>query len=282
MLDRLNVELLAEHVEVAMTMSLGMGPIAQIARSHLASGGNRTRARLALECGARAALKPHQSISIASVCELLHNASLIHDDLQDNNPLRRGRPSVWKEHGPEYALLTGDLLISAAYQTAAAFGPKACHVIPLIHNAISNTIKGQAFDQSESSVCAFDTCLTIASEKSGPLIALPARMSLVLSGETHDGAARHTGMWIAVAYQILDDIADLAEDIATDAPNACASLQATGMAPDIALGAAVSQAHHALEQARQAATSLPLAIGEPYLTLADLLETKLMEVSDEA
>ena len=57
--------------------------------------------------------------SISSITDLLHNASLVHDDIIDNDKIRRGQSSIWKKYGVGKAILVGDYLISKSYQEVA-------------------------------------------------------------------------------------------------------------------------------------------------------------------
>ena len=75
------------------------GVMAQAARHHLGSGGGRARARLALQSANALKLSFDTSRAISAACELLHNASLVHDDLQDGDTVRRGEFAVWKKFG---------------------------------------------------------------------------------------------------------------------------------------------------------------------------------------
>ena len=82
---------------------------------HLRSGGRRVRARLAIQACSALGLSEDDALCIAAVVELLHNASLIHDDLQDQEKLRHGCVTVWTKFGTNVAICTGDLMLSAAY-----------------------------------------------------------------------------------------------------------------------------------------------------------------------
>lgn len=90
---------------------------AQIVAEHLSTGGKRLRARLALAaCRAlkvEAAADPARDAAIAwaAACELLHNATLIHDDIQDGDQLRRGKPTMWVKYDLAHALNAGDLAL---------------------------------------------------------------------------------------------------------------------------------------------------------------------------
>ncbi|MEO1174347.1 MAG: polyprenyl synthetase family protein, partial [Myxococcota bacterium] len=82
-----------------------------IVREHLSTGGKRIRARLALAAADALGATADSSIPWAAACELLHNATLIHDDLQDGDELRRGQPTAWVRHGMPSAINAGDLLL---------------------------------------------------------------------------------------------------------------------------------------------------------------------------
>lgn len=79
--------------------------------NHFQAGGGRTRARLGLKAADALLLAPRTAIALAAAAELLHNASLIHDDLQDRSATRRGAPALWVSCSEETAICAGDLLI---------------------------------------------------------------------------------------------------------------------------------------------------------------------------
>ena len=106
----------------------------EAARYHLNCGGKRIRAKIAIEAANALGLSEQNSLIIAAVSELLHNASLIHDDLQDGDMYRRDNQAVWAKFGKDIALCTGDLFISAAYAAVAQMS-NTKH-IPLMINTI--------------------------------------------------------------------------------------------------------------------------------------------------
>ena len=83
-----------------------LGPIV---RQHLETGGKRLRARLALAATEALGHQRADAISWAAACELLHNATLIHDDVQDGDRVRRGEPTVWVRHGIPQAINAGEI-----------------------------------------------------------------------------------------------------------------------------------------------------------------------------
>jgi geranylgeranyl diphosphate synthase type I len=96
--------------------------ITVMVQDHLASGGKRLRASLAL-CATRAlGGSPCAGVAWAAACEMLHNASLVHDDLQDGDTLRRGQPTVWSRYGAAQAVNVGDLMLMLPF-LALEHGP---------------------------------------------------------------------------------------------------------------------------------------------------------------
>ena len=188
--------------------------------NHLASGGSRTRALLALAAGQSLGLPKSLSLAIASSIELLHQASLIHDDVQDQDSLRRSRAAVWIVAGTSSAICLGDELIGAAFEELAAipypYSSELPRLIKMLSRAISVMAAGQTLDckWSTRSQLSFEDYEQIVKQKSGPLLGLPMAMILAASGGTDYEIGRIFGgaSSIGVAYQLADDLSDRAED----------------------------------------------------------------------
>ena len=97
----------------------GAGIIAEAASYHLASGGKKFRPLFLLAIAYAIRCPEKAALQTAAACELLHNASLVHDDLQDKDETRRGRPAVWQKFGPEIAISLGDYFIASAFRLLA-------------------------------------------------------------------------------------------------------------------------------------------------------------------
>lgn len=187
------------------------------AKYHLDTGGHRIRAALALHAGEFLGLTRKDTHTLAVACELLHNASLIHDDLHDRDAQRRGKPSVWHKFGDEAAVCAGDLLLSASYLALSqlvnvAQTPK---LFALMHSSIAKTIRGQCADISRSKdrVVTIDEYKNIAMCKSGALLSLPTELALLAVNEDLSlPRAREAALAFAIAYQIHDDLIDVQED----------------------------------------------------------------------
>jgi geranylgeranyl pyrophosphate synthase len=187
---------------------------------HLGAGGRRVRARLALAAGLALGLSRTDAVYIASCAELLHNASLIHDDIQDRDVIRRGQAAVWSKFGSNLAICTGDLLLSAAYGVLCRFSqpPLLPAMLALLHQRTAVAIDGQCADlatlggQSED----LPAYLRIVTAKSGALLSLPLELALLAADHANAATmARRSCESLAVGYQILDDLQDLPADSAS-------------------------------------------------------------------
>ncbi len=194
---------------------------ARAAAYHLQIGGRRIRARLALDAAHCLGLSVSTAIVLATTCELLHNASLIHDDLQDRDDHRRGTAAVWKTFGDATAICAGDLLLSAAYACLAELDDPTHlrSMLSLVHVRTAQAIQGQTADVAHRirPVEDIDTYLRIAAGKSGALLSLPLELALLAAGEDQwRDDARAAAYAFAIGYQIADDLDDLDKDACSD------------------------------------------------------------------
>ena len=109
----------AIHIFIAERLPAAGQPLSEAAAHHFMAPGKMLRAKMALR--AADALKVDRAAAMhwAAAIEVLHNASLIHDDICDGDRLRRGRPAVWSLYGRDVALTLGDWLIALAFELAA-------------------------------------------------------------------------------------------------------------------------------------------------------------------
>lgn len=255
--------------------------IGQAITEHFAAGGKRIRASMALSAGTCLGLDPQTRRALAACSELLHNASLIHDDIQDADAERRAHPALWVTHGTDLAICAGDSLISAAYAVLAQISnPQLiAPLMTLTHQAVSRTIAGQTADLAQTGQALDDITLyeTIAGEKSGPLLGLPVTLSLSVAGALDDiRTVEATVRLIAIAYQFVDDIGDWEEDQAQGSLNGVLVLsRAQNIAPEAAITEAATLTRQHLMHARTQAAKLPQGCGKVFVDLADRLDAKL-------
>ena len=189
---------------------------------HLASGGSRFRARLAIEVGLAAKVPRHTRIAVASAVEFLHQASLVFDDLQEKDPIRRDKPAIWAAFDEATAVNLGTALVSTAFSEITgidkAYQKRLPELLHLMTEAINVTVRGQQEDLSNlNRNLSFQEYLDIVKRKSGPLIGLPMTLIMAVKQETSaciqlcNGAAKHFG----VAYQLIDDWNDHLKDDAS-------------------------------------------------------------------
>jgi geranylgeranyl diphosphate synthase, type I len=242
---------------------------------HLANSGAMSRARLALGTCQALQVEAPRATALAAACELLHNASLVHDDVQDRDTLRRGKPALWWTYGVDIAICVGDLMISAAYAALADAG--GAPLVRIAHRAVAEAIVGQCADLKHREAPPADLAAyeRIAGDKAGALFALPLQLALTVANHaSHCDAARSAARHFAIGYQILDDVDDVRTDAKSGELNVVSVLQTLGVADPV--GAAHARALHHLQQSRQLAHTLPGESGAGLWDLIDALQTRIL------
>ena len=228
-----NLDALLLEVESTMASILIDGEVSHQSEAHkatayhLGAGGQRIRARLALHAALSMQLTVKDAVAIAAAVELLHNASLVHDDIQDEATVRRGRESVWALYGTNIAICSGDLLLSAAYSALSTLGSvgKLPMLVKQVHNCVSTLIHGQCAENNPAVLVPdFEAYKAVAAAKSGALLRLPFQLVFTVAGRTDCiGAAVAAANAFAIGYQILDDISDIDDDLSRVTRPSCAN-----------------------------------------------------------
>ncbi len=179
-------------------------------------GGKRIRPLLTtLTCAAVGGDWP-RSLPAASSVELIHNFSLVHDDIQDNSLERRGRPTLWARWGVPQALNTGDAIWSLAQLSLLRLGDHGlpCDIILRVQHALGQAClhltEGQHLDLSYErlpSVSIADYQHMIEA-KTAALISAAVRCGALIAGAADDitDACARFGTHLGLAFQILDDL----------------------------------------------------------------------------
>ncbi len=173
------------------------------------SGGKRLRARLILTIAPEAPDAP----LLGAIVELIHAASLLHDDVIDEAMLRRGVPSVNATHGSKVAIMLGDILYSKAFSSLTAFDPSIARAIA---ESVTRLSVGEMMDveMAETFNTDRELYLRMLYLKTATLIEAAAYSAAVLSGKDADAHAVY-GKNLGLAFQIVDDILDITADEAT-------------------------------------------------------------------
>lgn len=214
------------RVEALMVRLSGDGDAAgAMVRGHLATGGKRLRARLALAALDVLGVGRERGIGWAAACELLHNATLVHDDLQDGDRTRRGHPTVWAQHGEAQAVNVGDLLLMLPF-LALEHAETSPAVRWLLARALAEHAAAVARGQVEELQLAgvkkvgWQGYRRAVAGKTSALFELPVEGAALLAGrserDAHDLAEAfcHLG----VLFQLQDDVLDLYGDKGRERP----------------------------------------------------------------
>jgi geranylgeranyl diphosphate synthase, type II len=222
----LSVYLLSQKAVIERALEHAIEPqypekIYESMRYSLLSGGKRLRPALCLASCALGGGDPDVAIPTACGLEMLHTASLIHDDLpsMDNDDYRRGRPSNHKVFGEGMALLTGDALWSYALEfillnTRSVSSDRLLRVLHTLINrvGVAGLVGGQVVDVESEGRDDVDlaTVEYIHSHKTASMIDAAVVTGAVLAGadeETISRLSRYAGK-IGLAFQIVDDVLD--------------------------------------------------------------------------
>jgi heptaprenyl diphosphate synthase/octaprenyl-diphosphate synthase len=192
----------------------GFPLLAQLLTYTLKNGGKRIRPALTLLAGKFYAYDPALIVPMATAIELLHTATLVHDDIVDNSPVRRGKPTVRHTWGENRALLLGDYLFAKAGSLAADTG--SLRVVKLFSQTLM-TISGGELKQTGVTFAlasARDYYFAWVSAKTACLFATATESGAILSQAPEDAieAMRDYGHNLGIAFQIVDDVLDFVGD----------------------------------------------------------------------
>jgi geranylgeranyl pyrophosphate synthase len=207
----------------ALMATMAAGPrlerLGLIVQEHLGTGGKRMRARLCL--AATAALGAHREVAVpwAAAVEMLHNATLVHDDIQDGDLIRRGQPTVWVRHGVPQAINAGDLMLMlpiVALDHLDAPGGVCWELSRALAVHASSTVRGQAeeLDLLKGGNLDRGSYTRSVEGKTGSLFALPVEGAALIAGRSAKEARAlgHCFTELGVLFQLQDDVLDLYGD----------------------------------------------------------------------
>jgi geranylgeranyl pyrophosphate synthase len=190
--------------------SRGAPALCEAARAALLSGGKRLRPVLVLLSAQAAGTPTTSSEDLAVAVEIIHVASLLHDDVMDEATLRRGKPAVRKTWGNRMAVLVGDYLAAAAYYELAGLDSPQRYVGVLAQVAMSMCGSEATFAAGGGQVTP-EQCLEVDRGKTAALISACCELGAlsVAAPEDYVGALREYGENLGLAFQITDDLLDL-------------------------------------------------------------------------
>lgn len=175
----------------------------------LSSGGKRVRPVVALLTGSMLGADPDRLITLAAAIELLHTATLVHDDLIDGSLLRRGFPTLNAKWSPAATVLTGDFIFARAAKLAAE--TNSVEVMRMFAQTLATIVNGEITQlfMNHQPINRQDYFKRIYA-KTASMFELASSAAAVLSQVDEDAqeAMRNYGYEIGMAFQIVDDVLD--------------------------------------------------------------------------
>jgi octaprenyl-diphosphate synthase len=184
--------------------------VAQISQYIIAAGGKRLRpALLLMVCGALDYRGAHRH-SLAAVVELIHTATLLHDDVVDASTLRRGRPTANETFGNPASVLVGDFLHTRSFQMMVEAG--SMRIMEILSEATNVIAEGEVLQLMNMHDASLDEAgyLRVIRSKTAKLFEASARLAAVLAASPPDveDACATYGQALGTAFQIIDDVLD--------------------------------------------------------------------------
>ena len=207
-------------------------PLCKPAHHHFKKTGKQLRGRMALTAADCFGVPRATSLRWAAAVEILHNASLVHDDICDGDMVRRGMPSVWAQYGKDTALALGDWLIALSFELAAeaAYMGQTPKLVSVLSHHMAATTTGQALEFAIDSYPSWSKYMDISTGKTAPLFVASVEGIAHLAGR--DDVIIPLQRFFTAAggcYQIANDMLNVigkdgaaspASDLLRRAPNA--------------------------------------------------------------
>jgi len=188
--------------------------IRQVAEYIIGGGGKRLRPALLLLAAGACGYRGTEHHKLAAVVEMIHTATLLHDDVVDESQLRRGHATANAAFGNAAAVLVGDFLYSRAFQLMVSVDRMP--VLSILADATNVIAEGEVLQLMNAGNAAVDEAsyFSVIERKTAKLFEAAARLGAVLGGAdaTREDAFRRYGMHLGTAFQIMDDVLDYSGD----------------------------------------------------------------------
>jgi geranylgeranyl diphosphate synthase type I len=194
------------------------------------SGGKAIRPTLALLAAEAVAGDPATAVPAAVAVELVHNFSLLHDDIMDRDVERRHRPTGWVVFGEGQAILAGNAMLTAAFEVLVRSEGPTQGSLELLLTAVQQLITGQsadlALERGENVEIA--EVLEMEVGKTAALIECAVGLGALSAGASPDAVAhlRHAGRHIGLAFQLVDDVLGVVGDPSVTGKSASSDVRA--------------------------------------------------------
>ena len=205
-----------QPTDMGIMLQYALGWVDQNGKPYHVPTGKRIRPVLLLLCTEAAGGNWKSALPAAAAVELLHNFSLIHDDIQDDSPLRHNRPTVWKVWGEATAINIGDALFTMAYDalqrlsTNGITAETAIQIWGIFNRTMLELTRGQHLDMrfEHQPIVTTDEYVSMITGKSAALLSACAEMGALIACGNPQIAQFYAdfGLNLGIAFQIRDDI----------------------------------------------------------------------------
>ena len=220
-IDFLRPLLSAEMAEVDRVLRASLSSdvvlIRQVAEHIIGGGGKRLRPALLLLAARACGYSGTSHYMLAAVVEMIHTATLLHDDVVDDSTLRRGHATANAAFGNPASVLVGDFLYSRAFQGMVGLG--SLRVLEILSNATNVIAEGEVLQLVHTGDTDLDedAYLAVIRRKTAKLFEAAAQLGAVLGDASPEveAALADYGMHLGTAFQLIDDVLDYSGDEAT-------------------------------------------------------------------
>ena len=208
--ELLREDLVAVEQELGRDAASSVSTITEIAEYLREGGGKRIRPSLLLLAAHQLGYSGPSAIRLGSVVEMLHAATLVHDDIIDGADTRRGRPSANTRWGNEKCVLAGDWLYMQAFRVALE--ERNLRVLDLLIGLTQQMVEGELFQMQKLGKAVSEAeYYDLIYRKTACLFSVSMRLGAVLAGasEEVEESLAAFGRTVGLAFQIVDDVLDL-------------------------------------------------------------------------
>ncbi len=208
--DLVREDLLRVEQEIAGQNGSAIEPVAEIAGYLLGGGGKRLRPALLLLAAGACNYRGPSAIRLGAVVEMIHSATLIHDDVIDGADIRRGRPSANSRWGNHMSVLAGDWLYMQSFEMALR--ERNFRILDILIDLTQNMVEGELIQLTKLGRIDLteQDALALATRKTACLFSGCARLGAVLGrqDEVAEQALADYGRYAGLAFQLVDDLLD--------------------------------------------------------------------------
>lgn len=203
-------DLLRVEEELAAQNGSAIGPVAEVSSYLLEGGGKRLRPALLLLAAGHSGGRGPGAIRLAAVVELIHSATLIHDDVIDGADIRRGRPSANSRWGNHLSVLVGDWLYMQSFRVALA--ERNFRILDILIELTQQMVEGELLQWTRLGRIDLTEgeAVELAFRKTACLFSGSTRLGAVLGDcdPQFERAMADYGRWAGLAFQLVDDVLD--------------------------------------------------------------------------